>query len=122
MREIKFRGKRIDNGELVYGYYAIRYGNTIIWNQDNYYHEVDPETVGQYTGLKDKTGKEWIEGDKTEGESGVYAVVVFEEGSFCFAWYEMTERNGAEYIETTRMTDYHYDNMEIIGNIHEEKP
>jgi len=82
MREIKFRGKRKDNGEWVYGYYVfsenyqklLKNGAHLIFNlDDKTVYQVIPETVGQFTGLYDNTKwedlleqeqKEWLKNKK----------------------------------------------------------
>jgi uncharacterized phage protein (TIGR01671 family) len=109
-REIKFRGRLIDNGEWVYGNYIEKdhpqYAEPTFWASLIHDRaltavEVDPETVGQYTGLKDKNGKEVYEGDILKG--GIYK-------SFFVEWD--FEENG------WNITEYGARSFEVIGNIY----
>jgi len=77
MREILFRGKRVDNGEWAYGYLvkhpsAVQVGESSPWcihvppmdpDDSGRMCWVDPETIGQYTGIIDKHGEKIFEGD-----------------------------------------------------------
>ena len=67
MREIVFRGKRIDNDKWVYGYLFKSWEHCfLLWGTINGVPdmiEVVPETVGQFIGIKDRSGTDIFEGD-----------------------------------------------------------
>lgn len=127
MRTIKFRGKRIDNGEWAYGSLAETHGKLFIGiptTHDNPvymmdWHEVDPATVGQFTGLLDKNGKEIYEGDILmlgSSDAGICEVKWNESQlAFCIRFYY--ERN----LGTRPLGAWARDGKDIaiLGNIHD---
>ena len=99
MRETKFRGKRLDNGEWIEGDLLRMLDHWFIFPDpapegiDKY--AVDPATVGQYTGLKDKNGKEIYEGDILRSENGYAEPIGWSQDNAGFATMDFA--NG-EYI------------------------
>lgn len=121
-REIKFRGKRADGSSWVYG--DLRQensGNKVImtnlstWedngdNVDPYGEDVivNPDTIGQFTGLHDKNGKEIFEGDIIRNKS-CKGVVVYKNGAFCL---ELGKSCGYVWL-------FCLDSLLDIGNIYD---
>ena len=137
MREILFRGKRIGNGEWVDGYLAAydlicpNYPEDTSNAMGDYYGqtpyvgfvEVDPSTVGQFTGLTDKNGKRIFEGDIVaqnwydydEPRDDSFGKVVFCEYDCSFSVMDV---NKDGFMPLGRCGSYHWE-VEVIGNIHD---
>ena len=125
MREIKFRGKRFDNGEWIEGDLLRMNGHWFIFPDpapggiDKY--EVDPATVGQHTGLKDKNGKEIYEGDVirsplSEDKTRPHRIF-YHTGNAAFMG-ALVDRKELCYLRLDQDWIYKF-GKEVISNIHD---
>ena len=121
MREILFRGKCVCGGEWVYGSLVTVGVCTIIprdaeqWDSTEYNmaFAVIPETVGQYTAMRDRNGELIFEGDIVQGrnilhENRTKYEVAFDDGMFC-----LVDDHGTSWHHS------HIDGKVVIGNIHD---
>ena len=123
MREIEFRGKTLQD-EWIYGYiFKSQCGGYYIVDTNNDGDDgievrmrlVVKETVGQYTGLKDKNGKKIFEGDIVTGlfnYTDIIGHIVYGSDATFFI-----ERKGLYGIGLNNAEDW----LEVVGNIHDNK-
>lgn len=133
MREILFRGNKVANGEWVEGYYNYISEGEGTYDREQHFiqteykgrfgmcWEVNPDTVGQFTGMYDKNGRKIFEGDIVRTKFGRLCIVRWFSSPMYSCW-------DLKAIETTSnlafprpvYTDlYKKDNLEIVGNIYD---
>lgn len=128
MREYLFRGKTIANGKWSEGNLLVTKQGCCITPDTTVYVAVDPETVGQYTGLTDKNGTKIFEGDIIDflyrSDYDDYGIVQYDadETEFGFVYNSIYEGLGRHYqSKDIEVIGNIYDNPELLGDENNEK-
>ena len=131
-REILFRGKRTDNGEWAYGNLIDSdsiVGKIVDFDGEyfipEFWYKVDPETVGQFTGLTDKNGTKIFDGDIISVSGVVKKLVTYIDKYACFCLANTNELN-SKYMSPWQQVAPGWWNefgreVEVIGNIYDNK-
>ena len=126
MREILFRGKRVDNGEWVYGLLC-RVGNTyanIVEKSTEVMCTVLTNTIGQFTGLTDKNGRKIFEGDVLNVHDQIPTFDGYNTDEIIYNGKVMYIKNQGMYVcegnnDGNALCALNLDKCEVIGNIHD---